>query len=226
MQAVGRAIPADRDPEGEAMPLFTRGPARPPRQKRAGSLAARAGAALGLAAALLLPAAAAQAHDALEGTSPADGSTVASVPPAVGLTFDHTPIAIGTQIQVKDASGTDQADGAPTVVDNNVTQAIKPGAPAGKYTVVWRVVSSDSHPIEGTFTFTASAAGGGSGSTTAGGAGASAAPSASTVQATPNEAAGAGIPPWVIVGGAIVLAVIVALAYFVRRALAGSRTED
>ena len=42
-----------------------------------------------------------------------------------------------------------------SIVDNHVTQDVKPDAPSGKYTVVWRVVSSDGHPIEGTFTFTA-----------------------------------------------------------------------
>lgn len=205
------------------MPVFIR-------RTRAGSLAIKAGAALALAAALLVPAAAAQAHDVLEATNPANGSTVATVPAAVVLTYDHTPIAIGTEIQVKDANGANQADGAATVVDNNVTQAIKPGAPAGRYTVVWRVVSSDSHPIEGTFTFTATAKGGGTGGTAAGTAGGAASASAATTSAAapagPTEVVGAGVPLWLIGGGILVLLVIAALAYFVRRGLSGPSPED
>ena len=113
---------------------------------------------LATAAFLMIPAAAAQAHDVLEATDPANGSTVRTVPAKIGLTFDHTPIAIGSVVRVEDAAGTDQSDGPVTIVDNHVTQAVKTDAPEGKYTVIWRVVSSDGHPIEGTFTFTADAA--------------------------------------------------------------------
>ncbi|WP_334173266.1 copper resistance CopC family protein [Sinomonas sp.] len=184
---------------------------------------ARAVAVLGLAAGLALPAAAAQAHDVLEATNPANGSTVAAVPDAVVLTYDHTPIAIGTEIQVKDASGTNQADGAATVVDNNVTQAIKPDAPAGKYTVVWRVVSSDSHPIEGTFTFTARAAGGG----TSGAAATDGATSTTAAEPTSSSASGAsdGFPVWTIPVGVLVLVVIAGLGWFVRRSLSRAAGE-
>jgi methionine-rich copper-binding protein CopC len=184
---------------------------------------ARAVAVLGLAAGLALPAAAAQAHDVLEATNPANGSTVAAVPDAVVLTYDHTPIAIGTEIQVKDASGTNQADGAATVVDNNVTQAIKPDAPAGKYTVVWRVVSSDSHPIEGTFTFTARAAGGG----TSGAAATDGATSTTAGEPTSSSASGAsdGFPVWTIPVGVLVLVVIAGLGWFVRRSLSRAAGE-
>ncbi|NUP73064.1 MAG: copper resistance protein CopC [Sinomonas sp.] len=195
----------------------------------ASRLVARAAAALGLAAALIAPAAAAHAHDSLESTNPANGSTVATVPAAVVLTFDHTPIAIGTKITVKDASGTDQSAGDATVVDNQVTQAIKPGAPAGAYTVVWRVVSSDAHPIEGTLVFNAQAPAGSSSrtastpTTAAGAAPSSSSPAGPT---GPAEAVGAGVPPWLIVGGLLVLAIVAALVYFVRRGLTGVDPED
>ncbi|KHL04406.1 copper resistance CopC family protein [Sinomonas humi] len=186
-------------------------------------IVARAVAVLGVAAGLALPAAAAQAHDVLEATNPANGSTVAAVPDAVVLTYDHTPIAIGTEIQVKDAAGTNEADGAASVVDNNVTQAIKPGAPAGKYTVVWRVVSSDSHPIEGTFTFTAKAAGGGTSSAGAtSGDNATAAATASSAAASDSSG---GFPVWTIPVGVVVVLAIAALAWFVRRALARAAQE-
>ena len=35
--------------------------------------------------------------------------------------------------------------GRTRVTDNRVTQAVQPGAPAGRYTVTWRVTSIDGH---------------------------------------------------------------------------------
>ncbi|WP_410705222.1 copper resistance protein CopC, partial [Chryseobacterium sp. SIMBA_029] len=79
-------------------------------------------------------------------------------------------------------------------MDNNVTQNIKSGAPAGKFTVVWRVVASDSHPIEGTFTFTA-------GTPNASSAASTAATSASTAAST--TAAQSPQFPWGLAVGAV-----------------------
>jgi hypothetical protein len=192
----------------------------------------RAAASVLVTAAALLPGAAAQAHDVIESASPADGSTVATVPASVVLTFDHTPIEVGTEIQVKDPTGTNQADGPARIVDTNVTQALKPGAPAGKYTVVWRVVSADSHPIEGTFTFTAKAPG--SGTAAASGAqstaGAQAAAQSAPAQAAPAPASstsgssGGGIGLWIGIGVAVLLVVALG-AFLVRRALRPGREE-
>jgi hypothetical protein len=38
---------------------------------------------------------------------------------------------------------------------------VQPGAPAGTYTVAWRVTSADGHPISGSFTFIATRPGSG-----------------------------------------------------------------
>jgi methionine-rich copper-binding protein CopC len=120
--------------------------------------------ALFFAAAVLSAAAPASAHDAAESSSPAQGATVATPPEKVSVTFNKDPLALGSQIQVKDAAGVNWAEGPVEIVDNVASQKLRAGAPAGKFTVVWRVVSSDSHPIEGTFSFTATAAAAGSGS--------------------------------------------------------------
>lgn len=195
--------------------------ATPDRRRRSPILLRRAAAVLALAAAVLLPGPAAQAHDVLESSSPANGSTVQAVPASVVLTFDHTPIGVGTEIVIKDPTGTDQADGHAKIVDTDVTQPLKPGAPAGTYKVAWRVVSADSHPIEGTFTFTAGAPGNtASGSTPAGqSTGAAAAAPAHTSAGT-----GGGPVIWLVIAAATVLAVVVG-AFFVRRALARNPEE-
>ncbi|WP_284975831.1 copper resistance CopC family protein [Arthrobacter sp. efr-133-TYG-104] len=187
-------------------------------------------AALAFAGALLFSAAPASAHDVAESTAPADGATVAGVPASVSITFNNPPLAIGSGVTVSEG-GQNWADGAVEIIDNQAVQKLRSGAPAGKYTVVWRVVSSDSHPIEGTFSFTAT-----TGSTTS--ASGAAEPSALAAVPTAGEAApgsssapraadGVGVRdssepfPWSIVGLAVVAVGIVAyLAVTARRRLA------
>jgi hypothetical protein len=109
-----------------------------------------------LAAAALLvgPATAAQAHNILEGTSPANGSIEKVVPAAVTLTFNEPALALGTEIIVTGPAGQEQS-GAAVLVNNTVTEHLQPGSPAGPYAVLWRVTSADGHPVSGTFSFTA-----------------------------------------------------------------------
>lgn len=136
----------------------------------------------------LLAAAPASAHDAVESTSPAAGAALPTPPATVSLTLTNKPLAIGTQIKVNDAAGTDWADGAVEIVDNVASQKLKTGAPAGSYTVQWRVASADGHPIEGTFTFTAAEAG--AGATTG-----STAPASGSVPTLGTAQPGTTIPP-------------------------------
>lgn len=104
---------------------------------------------------LLLPIPSASAHDVLTDTSPQDGQSLEVAPDAIELTFSNPPLAIGSEVLVQDAEGTDWATGDVQIVDNTARQPISAEAPAGEYTVTWRVVSSDAHAIEGTFAFTA-----------------------------------------------------------------------
>src|SRR4051794_22641080 len=105
--------------------------------------------ALGL---LVLAPTAAFAHDALEATNPAAGTTVTQLPSSVVLTFSETPLEIGTQVEVTGPSGS-VSSGAPTISGRDVTQALAPSAPGGDYTVSYRVTSDDGHPVTGTFSF-------------------------------------------------------------------------
>ncbi|MFJ4028878.1 copper resistance protein CopC [Paenarthrobacter sp. NPDC089989] len=192
-------------------------------------------AALAFASAVLFGAAPASAHDVAESTTPANGATVAAVPASVSITFNNRPLAIGSGMTVT-AGGENWADGAVEIIDNQAVQKLRPGAPAGEYTVVWRVVSSDSHPIEGTFKFTATA-----GSTTAASGSAGASPSASASgavipsagTAAPGTGSGESAPaasqpfPWSIVGLAVVaVGLVVFLAVTARRKLAASNEAE
>lgn len=113
---------------------------------------------LGLALALVggvVGATAAQAHNVLQSTDPADGAALEVVPDHVTLTFNEPTIAVGTEIVVHAPDERMVSTGPPVLVDNTVTQAITGALPAGVYTVIYRVTSDDGHPIEGQFTFTA-----------------------------------------------------------------------
>lgn len=181
-----------------------------------------------LAAAALGLAAPASAHDAAESTSPAQGAALAAPPAEVSVTFSNKPMGIGSSFSVKDAGGTEWADGSVQIVDNVATQKLRPGGPAGTYTVAWRVVSSDSHPIEGTFTFSAASGAAASGTPTGGSStAAGAVPGMGTAQPgtteEPSEPAGAGEPfQWSIVIFAVVaVGLLVALGVIARRRLTG-----
>ena len=175
-------------------------------------------AVLALCAGLLVTASPAAAHDELTGSTPADGEVLQAAPDAVELTFSNVPAAIGSEVRVLDAEGTDWAEGDVRILDNAATQKLRSGAPAGSYIVQWRVVSSDAHPIEGSFGF--SVAGGGSASPSAEATSGQPAPSGTAQAPVLNQSDDAGSPWLVIVPAAVVLlAVAVLIALIVRRRL-------
>lgn len=141
----------------------------------------------------------AAAHNALVKTVPANGATVQQVPAEVRLVFDQPALQLGTQVLITGPDGRVER-GTPQLVDNDVRQPIAPNAPAGRYDVLWRVTSSDGHPVTGEFSFTARAAGGGP-------AAAATAPStAAAEQGATSRSTNSGPP---VVVGAIVLAVAI-----------------
>lgn len=73
---------------------------------------------------------AAWAHNALLGTTPADGAQVKMAPATVVLTFNEPAISTGTKVLVTGPDGP-VAVGAPALIDNTVQQELKPGLPAG-----------------------------------------------------------------------------------------------
>ncbi|MBT1676220.1 copper resistance CopC family protein [Curtobacterium aurantiacum] len=96
----------------------------------------------------------ASAHSALTSSTPADGAVVTEPLESVDLTFSEAPLAgldAGLRIQVTDASGTDVATGDVSVSGTTMSRAVD--LDRGNYTVLWRYVSPDGHPIEGTLAF-------------------------------------------------------------------------
>ena len=118
------------------------------------TLAVTAAFLTGLLATGLVTATSAQAHAELASADPAQGTTVDRLPATVELTFTE---AVGQPASVAvtgpgDASVTSTE---PEVVDTVLTQPLEPGdaAPAGAYTISYRVTSADGHPISGRVQF-------------------------------------------------------------------------
>src|SRR5699024_4375434 len=116
---------------------------------------------VGFAAVLFGGAAPAQAHSVLLGTDPDDGEQLAAAPEEVSLTFNEDITELGTEVVITTGDEEDVNDGDVEVAGPVVTQRLIDDRPEGAYTVTWRAVSADGHPISGEFTFTASESVGG-----------------------------------------------------------------
>jgi copper resistance protein C len=104
---------------------------------------------------LLLAAAAAHAHAMLDHASPSVGSTVASPPRTLSLSFTQNLEPAFSTVQVHDAGGTRVDQGRAQVDRANPSVmhiGLKPLRP-GTYKVHWRVLSVDTHTTEGSFSF-------------------------------------------------------------------------
>ncbi|MEU6271147.1 copper resistance protein CopC [Streptomyces populi] len=108
--------------------------------------------------ALLAGAAPASAHAALTGSNPTQGSVVDKAPAQVSLTFSEQVSLNGNSLQVLDPKGKRvDTGGASDLGGDTYGLKIRPGLPDGTYTVTYQVVSADSHPVSGAFTFSVGA---------------------------------------------------------------------
>ncbi|CAL9502411.1 hypothetical protein SUDANB2_03462 [Streptomyces sp. enrichment culture] len=118
---------------------------------------ARALVLLGTVLVLLLGGAApAPAHSALRGTDPEDGSVVPRAPRHLTLTFTESVGLLDDSFRVFGPDQRRVRTGEPTHADGRSDTArirLTGKLAQGTYAVAWRVVSADSHPVSGAFTF-------------------------------------------------------------------------
>jgi copper transport protein len=128
--------------------------------RRPGPLAAGACAVVAALTLLLVPARA-DAHAELLSTEPAASEQLASPPDAVVLHFSEAVDMTDDTLEVLDATGERLDIGDPEHPGGERTSVSVslPDLGDGVYVVAWRVVSSDSHPIGGAFTFRVGEAG-------------------------------------------------------------------
>lgn len=103
---------------------------------------------------------AALAHATLVSTSPPDGSIVAKAPASVSATFDESVGVSAGSLRVYAPNGqrADNGDTTHGQLSQQITVGLLPGLGRGTYTVGWHVISADSHPVQGAFTFSVGAA--------------------------------------------------------------------
>ncbi|MET8855040.1 copper resistance protein CopC [Streptomyces sp. NPDC004579] len=113
---------------------------------------------LAVTGALLAGAAPASAHAALTGSNPTQGSVVDEAPAQVSLTFSEQVSLNDGSLQVLDPRGKRvDTGGASDLGGDTYGLKVRPGLPDGTYTVTYQVVSADSHPVSGAFTFSVGA---------------------------------------------------------------------
>ena len=108
-------------------------------------------AALGLACVLD----GARAHAFLDHAEPRVGAVVSVAPTQVALWFTEDIEPAFSAVKVFDAAGTqvDRADVHVDATEHSVLRVSLKKLPPGAYTVVWRVVSVDTHVTQGDFVF-------------------------------------------------------------------------
>ena len=193
----------------------------------------------------LLWSAPASAHDRLVSSNPEHGEELDEQPDWLEMEFSGQLQQVGAEIKVMH-DGTDVSAGEITIEDRTLKSALPDDLKPGAYTVNWRVVSEDGHPISGTFDFTLKDDGSGGGEAESGdstegaatgeesaGLGGSAvdAPdreSQDRGELTSDEAGGMSMPMMILlgIGGLAVLALVVLLLMRKRQGLPGTEGDD
>ena len=140
----GRTLRANRATRGGSG-------AAPRRLARSTVAAARSSFAFALVLVFVFAGAAA-AHSRPEATAPANGEVIAEAPPVVAISFDE-PMRV-TRIELTNAGGDAFAlERTDEMAPVTRFEATPPPLPAGRYTVKWRGLSADGHPMSGRFSF-------------------------------------------------------------------------
>ncbi|MEU7948983.1 copper resistance protein CopC [Micromonospora taraxaci] len=120
-------------------------------------LAVAAGLLVTVGALLIAPATSASAHAVLQSSSPAASSVVPSGPSEVVLTFSESVRKVPGKIRIIAPDGSRADRGEPAFDNTVVTIPVSPDAGRGTYLVSFRVISADSHPVSGAFTYSVGA---------------------------------------------------------------------
>ncbi|MEU6282043.1 copper resistance protein CopC [Streptomyces sp. NPDC047028] len=99
----------------------------------------------------------ASAHAALRGTDPADGTLLKAVPRQLTLTYTESVGLLDDSFRLYDPHNRRVRTGRPGHAPDHPDTVRVPLTAAklgkGTYTLAWRVVSADSHPVSGALTF-------------------------------------------------------------------------
>jgi len=161
--------------------------------------------------ALVATATPALAHAELLASTPPANASLATAPATVELTFDEPVTLPENALEVVGPDNVTWRLGTPTLTGATVSAPVTAQGPAGRYTLVYRVIAGDGDPVSGSVAFTLTAA----------------ATPATTTAATPSSAAPPRTDPsagdggtllWVwLAAGAVLFAALVFVTLRVRR---------
>lgn len=109
-------------------------------------------AGIALLVSLVLGSSPATAHAALVSADPSDGARLDKAPTRVTLRFSEN-VATSAYVVITAPDGSRLTTGKVAVVDKTVTATVAPSDMKGTYSMSYRVISSDSHPVEGSTKF-------------------------------------------------------------------------
>jgi copper transport protein len=112
-------------------------------------------ACMGFSGVIVFLARPASAHAVLVSSDPEDGARVDTEPTAVQLHFDEAVEIVPGAEKVISTTGIRVDIGDVRVIDGGTTIVLplKPHLPDGTYSATWRVVSADTHVVDGSITF-------------------------------------------------------------------------
>lgn len=115
---------------------------------------------LAITALTLLSSPVALAHGEIISTSPEQYTNAAPIPTQVWIQFDGNLQTLDGQaintIDVVDSTGLTVSFGDPVIEGGTITTKLSGQSAPGVFTVSYRIVSEDGHPVEGSYTFNAS----------------------------------------------------------------------
>jgi copper resistance protein C len=188
---------------------------------RISRLLAAASAAVVLA---VLPGSPARAHNSLTAATPAKNATLAEAPDRVKLTFLQKVDPDALSIVVTDSADREVPSTGPEANGKVGTLTFAEPPANGVYTVTYRVVSLDGHPVKGSYRFTvddpsatASSSRSVAPSTAVPSAQASSATAATAPETVPTSAESDGPGWWPLVVGLVVVIALVVGGVLLRR---------
>ena len=94
----------------------------------------------------------AEGHASLVSSKPADGSQIAAAPATVELTFSEDVDSGFIGVTAPDGSTVKASE--PRIDDATMSADLAASDQHGRYTMAYRIVSADGHPVSGEITFT------------------------------------------------------------------------
>ncbi|GIP02559.1 copper resistance protein CopC [Paenibacillus sp. JNUCC32] len=107
---------------------------------------------LGLLLVLVFPTAT-WAHSKLESSTPAADAKITESVKEVNLSFNENIDENLSTLKVKNAQGEEVEVSEVKVSQNTMAGTLAAPLPSGSYTVEWKIVGGDGHPVDGTYAF-------------------------------------------------------------------------